>query len=233
MKAERKWPGRNSQENMRELLRRMGRVSAPLLVHLGVTFVVAYGAVLYSMLPGKSQPGDTLLTTLCALGALPFLWRMWKRDRREIPSAVENRKRGWWFFFLAFGCGIAASLAGSRLMELFQVQEVFSNEVQEGLFSSDFVLQLVGLGLIVPVTEELIFRGLFYERLREVMPACWAILCASVIFALYHGNPIQIIYAFPMALLLHFFYEQSGTLAAPILFHVGANLISVVVEHWQ
>ena len=217
---------------MRELLRRMGRVSAPLLVHLGTTFVVAYGAVLYSMLPGKSQPDDTLLTTLCALMALPFLWRMWKQDRRVIPSAAENRKREWWFYFLAFGCGIAASFAGSWIMNLLQVQEVFSNEVQEGRFSSGFALQLAGLGLIVPVTEELIFRGLFYERLREVMPIRWAILCAAAVFALYHGNPIQIIYAFPMALLLHFFYEQSGTLTAPILFHIGANLISVAVEHW-
>ena len=107
----------------------------------------------------------------------------------------------------------------------------FSNAVQEELFAGEIWVQVIGMGLITPAVEELIFRGLFYQRLREAIPRGYAIMITAVIFALWHQNPIQILYAFPMGLLLQLFYELCGSLKAPILFHMGANLISILVEY--
>lgn len=217
---------------MKDFLKELGRVIAPLLVHLGITFVVAYVGITVDMVWGLGLSGDTLLTTLSALCSLPILWRMWKRDRILLPASVKEQKRGWPFYLLVFAGGAAASLAGSYLMGLSGLTERFSNQVQENLFAAQLWLQILGLGLIVPAAEELIFRGLFYERLREWLPRGWGIICAAGVFALYHGNPIQMIYAFPMALLLHLCYEKGGSLAVPLAFHMGANLISILVEYF-
>ncbi|MCD7841730.1 MAG: CPBP family intramembrane metalloprotease, partial [Lachnospiraceae bacterium] len=83
-------------------------------------------------------------------------------------------------------------------------------------------------GLLVPVTEELVFRGLTYRRMRTRMQTYQAVVISALLFALYHGNPIQMLYAFPMALLLALLYEKSGSLVYPILLHIGANLTAIL-----
>ena len=222
---------------MGEFIKELGRVTAPLLVHLGVTFLAAYVGVTVDMAWGLGMSGDTLLTTISALCSAPILWKMWKRDRTLLPSVAKKRQWGsplgrFLFYLAVFAGGAAASLALSYLMAKSGLTEQFSNQVQENLFAAGLWLQVIGLGIVVPPVEELIFRGLFYERLREWMPRGWGILCASAVFALYHGNPIQMVYAFPMALLLHLVYETGGSLAAAVAFHMGAHLISVIVGYF-
>ena len=81
----------------------------------------------------------------------------------------------------------------------------------------------------MPVAEELIFRGLLYARIRRTLPVWASVLTASVIFALYHGNMIQILFAFPMAIILTLLYEKGKWISYPILFHMGVNLTTVVL----
>lgn len=89
--------------------------------------------------------------------------------------------------------------------------------------------RFIGLGILVPVAEELIFRGLLYARIRRTLPVWASVLTASVIFALYHGNMIQILFAFPMAIILTLLYEKGKWISYPILFHMGVNLTTVVL----
>lgn len=227
---------------MRDLMKKMGRVSAPLLVHLGITSAAAYIGIMMYMVLGYRETDDAVLTVFSAVCCFPALWWMWKRDRggsvifveketiAEGKTSVEKKKRPVWFYAGAVCCGVLTSCLGSFLMERSGITRYFSNEVQEGLFAGNLMVQVIGFGLIVPVVEELLFRGLFYERLREFLPRYYAIFCTAAVFALYHGNPIQMIYAFPMALLLQMFYELDSSLTAPVLFHMGANLIAVLVE---
>lgn len=215
---------------MESYIKKIGRVSAPILVHLLISFLVVYAGTVICMWQRLDGPDAALMTVLSAAVSAPFLWKMWKRDRLMIPSAVERTKQPLWFYLLAFGSGILASCLGSLLMQVSGASAQFSNAVQEELFAGNIWIQLIGMGLITPAVEELIFRGLFYQRLREWVPRGYAIVLTALIFALWHQNPIQILYAFPMGLLLQIFYEKCGSLKAPVLFHMGANLISILVE---
>ncbi|MCD7956657.1 MAG: CPBP family intramembrane metalloprotease [Lachnospiraceae bacterium] len=121
------------------------------------------------------------------------------------------------------------NICWSGLLNLLRIGSYFSNETQEALFASSFFMQLFGPGLLVPIAEELIFRGLLYARMRTRLQAGPAIVISALLFALYHGNPIQMIYAFPMAVVLALLYERGGNLIYPILFHMGANLTAILI----
>ena len=138
----------------------------------------------------------------------------------------------WWSYIPLAAAGAAISTGYSTLLNVFHIQEIFSNQVQEELFSSSFPVQLLGLGILAAVTEEIVFRGLMYQRLREYVGKNTAIFLGALIFALYHGNPIQVIYVFPLAVLILLSYEKWGTLAAPIAFHMGANICSIVINYF-
>lgn len=223
---------------MTEYGRKIGRVILPLLIHtaisLGVAMIIGSLKGVYGFPGADSTTLDradaTLVTVLTAAVSLPVFWKMWKKDREWFPLQTEKKQMPVWFYAAVFLGGIAASCVSSFIMDVVGIENYFSNQVQEELFSAGFLLQVVGLGLIVPVLEELLYRGVMYRRLREFLGVKPAIVTAALIFALAHGNMIQFLYALPMALILHWLYEKGGTLLAPVLFHMGANLISVMVN---
>ena len=88
----------------------------------------------------------------------------------------------------------------------------------------------LGLGMLVPLAEELMFRGFIYTRIRKRIPTGAAIFFSALLFALFHGNVIQMVFAFPLALILAWLYERSGWFACPLAFHMGANLTAVVLN---
>lgn len=50
------------------------------------------------------------------------------------------------------------------------------------------------------------------------------------VFGIYHGNVPQGIYAFLLGLLMVYLREQYQTLLAPVLFHMSANVYSVLAS---
>ena len=122
------------------------------------------------------------------------------------------------------------NLFWSGILQQLRIQDHFSNAVQEQLFAGQAMVQLLGLGVLVPLAEELIFRGLIYTRIRKRIPAGVAIFFSALLFALFHGNVIQMIFAFPLALILAWLYERSGWFACPLAFHMGANLTAIVLN---
>jgi membrane protease YdiL (CAAX protease family) len=82
---------------------------------------------------------------------------------------------------------------------------------------------------VIPICEELVYRGLIYMRMRQYLNVNMSILVSALIFGLVHGNPVQGIYGFLVGILFAYVYEQYGSLKAPILAHVSANMLSLLL----
>ena len=154
-------------------------------------------------------------------------------------AAVKTNRRGKDIRKTAYLIGIlilcavsggVLNLLWSGILQQLRIQDHFSNAVQEQLFAGQAMVQLLGLGVLVPLAEELIFRGLIYTRIRKRIPAGAAIFFSALLFALFHGNVIQMVFAFPLALILAWLYERSGWFACPLAFHMGANLTAIVLN---
>ncbi len=175
------------------------------------------------------------LQVLAAAITLPLLILYYRRDRKREEQAGQMHRFTWvpaWQYLLAVLLGMTACLAGNNLVAvsgLYQVSDTYA-EISEMIYGGKLAVELVGLGIIVPVVEELIFRGLMYRRMREYLNISTATVICSLIFGFYHGNLVQGIYAFCLSLLMIYVYERFHTMLAPILFHVAANLLSVIVS---
>ena len=60
-----------------------------------------------------------------------------------------------------------------------------------------------------------------------------AALYSAVIFSLLHGNMVQMIYALFLGVIYAYMYEKYGSVKAPILAHITANILSVVGTQFQ
>lgn len=60
-----------------------------------------------------------------------------------------------------------------------------------------------------------------------------AVIVSALFFGAFHGNLVQFVYAFIIGLMLAYVYEKFKTIWAPVIFHIGANLISVLITEFM
>ncbi len=153
-------------------------------------------------------------------------------DRKlEKKYGVELPKKaapGRYWMLAVFGA--AGSLAATCLMAMAQAAFYDSRYQQTSadLYASPFPVQLICLGLLIPVSEELMFRGILYKRYRERQNFWYSALCSAVLFSFTHVSMTQMIYAFLLGLMLAYVYEKFGSFLAPAFLHAFMNTASLV-----
>ena len=147
-----------------------------------------------------------------------------RRRFRFDHSSVSITK---WIALIPFA--ILFSAAGNMLLNIGDYassSESFSNASQI-LNAGSVLVQVIGIGFVCPICEELVMRGLVYMRMRQFVHVNYAILFSALLFALIHGNMVQGVYAFILGVVFAWFYEKYGSILAPVLMHVTANLTAM------
>ena len=86
------------------------------------------------------------------------------------------------------------------------------------------ILNMLTVILLGPVAEEFIFRGLSFTYAKKAaQKSLPAIFISAILFAIFHGNLIQGIYAFLIGLLLAWLVEKTDTLLPSIILHIAIN----------
>ena len=118
------------------------------------------------------------------------------------------------------------------LTELVQASESYQ-DVAGKQYSVAFGVGAILFGLISPIAEEIVFRGLVFNRMRRYYPTIAAIVVSGVLFGAYHGNLVQGIYGGCMGILLAYTYERMQSFLIPCLFHAAANLTVYTLAYAQ
>lgn len=105
-----------------------------------------------------------------------------------------------------------------------EMMESYSSMAQY-IVSDSLLLSILCTVIVGPITEEVIFRGLVYSRLKKAMPTAIAVVLTSLIFGLMHGQSVWIAYAFVLGLVMNFLVIKTGSILSSILFHILFNLL--------
>lgn len=106
---------------------------------------------------------------------------------------------------------------------IFQENQALVQELSEPGRRLSFLLSVPAIVIFTPISEELIFRVGLYRFLKSRVPAAFAAILSSIIFALLHDAPISYLPLAVLGCLLCFTYEKTGRVAAPILVHALFN----------
>ena len=91
-------------------------------------------------------------------------------------------------------------------------------------YGVEFISGLILYGILSPVVEEAVFRGLIYNRMKRCFNLKIALICSALIFGAYHGNIVQALYGAVLGFLIAYTYDRYGSFAAPVIFHGVANV---------
>ncbi len=96
-------------------------------------------------------------------------------------------------------------------------------EVAKRQYGVAFGMGLLIYGVISPLAEEIVFRGLIYNRMRRYFGRWISVIACGAMFGIYHGNPVQGIYGCILGIAITWSYERYCSFLAPVLFHAAAN----------
>lgn len=164
------------------------------------------------------------------LFAMPLSYLLLLTIPKSAPEKQKLNPLMWvGFLFLCFALSYAANIAGQYVNDwIYNMLGVeVENELGEMTSVTPFGINLLFVGILAPVFEELFYRKAVIDRLRRYgdLPA---ILISGLIFGLVHGNFNQVFYATCVGILLGFIYVRTGSVLYTISIHAAFNMIGGV-----
>lgn len=147
--------------------------------------------------------------------------------RGECSKWIE--KFGVCFLIIAIAACIGIGYGNLLTMSPLARMSKGFEEANEHFYGSTLTIEILGAGILTPLLEELLYRGIIYERLRFFMEKkVVAVLLAALIFAMVHVNLVQFVYAFGMGIVLALCMELTEHVCGAILAHMVSNVLAVI-----
>lgn len=202
--------------------------------------LVAITQILFALILKQLALPNTLavfLTLLLGFGVsifvllkiLPKLHKKFRTNREELGLLGLPTWTDILLSPLAFVASTILALILTAIFSLlpqFNPQEAQNLGINQLLTPIDRLLGFVGLVIIPPIAEEIIFRGWIYGKLRSRLSLPPAMLLTSLLFAIMHGQLNVGVAVFAMSAVACFLREITGTIYAPILLHMLKNGIA-------
>lgn len=146
--------------------------------------------------------------------------------RYEIETSKFSLGVCLYMISLAFSICIIGNVAVDyipRASENIVTTEVYRLAQEYNIYLSLFVVSV-----LIPIIEELIFRGFFYDAVKLLTNDVIAIIFTSIAFAIAHVDFRQMLYALFAGVFLAFIRYKYKNLIYTILLHLLMNLITLV-----
>lgn len=178
-------------------------------------------ALIYTLLGYNDLP--SFLNTTCIYILLIFytitIFYLYKKNyKKELQLPIKK-----YFPLISLGISIAVLLN----MIIF----IFVSPTTSSTLS--IPIAIISSGIIGPIYEEILFRYILYNRLKNKYSTKKSILITTIIFAISHLSLIKMTYAFILGLIINIIYERDKNILSPILIHTSANVIVIFLTEYN
>lgn len=158
--------------------------------------------------------------------------------RSELQRAIEEFPQCLFVGFAGYILYMLELYGVNYSVAMLQPEHINANNaVIQSFVSQHYILMVIGTVLLVPITEETLFRGLIFGTLYRKNPILGYVL-STLIFAAIHVVSyigmqdiptllLSLMQYIPAGLTLSWAYVRSGTICTPILIHAVINLIGI------
>lgn len=180
---------------------------------------------------------STAIEGVAAFVTIPVMLVLFHKDRvrERMTGFIPNKKAPLWKYAAGLLMALAMSLGLNNLIIIGNLSDISDSyqATMEAFYASSLPVQIIVLGILMPMSEELVFRGLLFKRLRERGTYLQSALYSALVFGFMHMNLVQMIYGFVLGMMLAYFYEKYGSVKAPIAAHIAMNLLSVFATKFE
>lgn len=158
---------------------------------------------------------------------------------KQTSCNLSFKKAKVWTSLLSVFVGIVCVLGFMLLIEgsfgtLFKVVGLKQSNLGLPINSVGWLfVNLLVCGILPGICEELLFRGMIFQGLKERFSSLQSIFLSAILFALIHQSVMQFIYPFILGCILAFVMEKTNNLLYPILIHTFNNFTTIIISYLQ
>ena len=127
---------------------------------------------------------------------------------------------------------VGISILSSELSNILQSIQPISESYQDlfnRLSQQNVIGVVLAIGIIAPITEELLFRGVILDGLRAKYPVKTAFFVSTALFAAVHILPWLVLNAFVIGCFLAWLRIRTGSLGLCVLAHAIYNSLPFIL----
>lgn len=203
---------------------------------LGFWFLSSIGLALAVYATGPSPSSILISLTAVVPTALTSIAAVFMARRRGNGAASDFGLRFSWTE-VGIGIGVGGSLLFVIGLMAVIAMTVMGDEIPvaaqavfEELRSSPLaeIIFFMGMLIVAPIGEEILFRGVLYGAIERAWSARWAMLISSVAFAAAHLEPERLIILLPLGLALGELRLRRRNLVTTISAHFVINCVAAL-----
>lgn len=216
-----------------------------ILMGIGIIFAISFfifwwlTTLINSNIAVASEPTTAQSLGLAAVEAIALLAGVYFFGLRRLHYSWKDigfkKINSKWLFATISISIIVIPLSGLiTILVMMALGLPLENPQLEFLIPEDFSwISGIGLfilgGIVVPIAEEVFFRGVLYKWLRERWGVFFGVSVSSLIFGLIHIDIAIVATAFVLGIVLALVYEYSDSLWTAILIHIINNSVKIIL----
>ena len=221
-----------------------------LVVSVGIALAVSVGFILSELTVEAAINLDTLdqdaileraeafideygmlMTLIASIGVTIVFSLMWRKIRTRIQRFDRSKFNPLLLLITVLVCA-GANYILVFIVGITDILRYFPDyeEVAQMLSGGDLIVRVLAIGVVAPIVEEILCRGIVFNRLNSWMPTWVAVVVSSALFGLIHMNLFQAIYAFIVGLGFCMLYVRYRSLWIPIIGHMAFNMANLALN---
>lgn len=165
-----------------------------------------------------------ILLITSVINILFFSFMLKRNNKLNIGLNCEEGKIPYIISLIVMG--ISFFMFSSGIIDMFDLTKYSDSyaTIINSLSSGGVIFNIIAVGIVAPVSEELMIRGVIYNNLKKYITPAFAVFIQAFLFGIMHMNIIQSTYAIFAGLILGYVYEKSGSLLVSSIFHISFNI---------
>ena len=208
----------------------VGPILFMVLYSVIISIAVAAGYSMYADNYSSHMGVVTMIEGVVGIGIMTVAllikrYMIWPRPRWAVGKPYD-----WGFAVLGAMAMLGVSIAYMNLVDMIKLDAVqkslkqYTEMIEVTTVSkTDLYLQFFALVILIPILEEMIFRGVILSGMMELNRPYLAVFGSAVFFGAMHIQPIQVGYAILSGAILGLIYYYTQNLCMTILAHMVFN----------
>lgn len=162
---------------------------------------------------------------------------IYKLRKKNISEELLFKATNKLNYLIALLLGVSVWIFNTGFVSLLSEGELFKNSfkaLEESLAfvgGNNIILSILVVGIVAPFAEELLFRGIIYNKLIKSISIRGTIIIQGILFGAYHMNLVQGLYASLLGIVFGYVTFKTKSIWPAIIMHMVNNTVSVTVPY--
>ena len=214
-----------------------------------IVFLLVYSMIISAVCESTGQTAEAITSSgICiylnmilseSIFFLVYLFYNIATQKSGFKKATRlNRKFDWKVLLIVIGLAVVSVFGFNHFVEFvnYFLTDICGLKTSAGIaYSIDtpikFIIATILMAVFPAVFEELVFRGIIFNGLREKLSPAKAIVLCTILFTIMHMSIYKTVYQVVLGAMLSIIIYYTGSIVYSMIFHFVNNFIIVLINY--